>query len=258
MELRITSRENEKIKQLCKLRDSAAFRQAQQCFLAEGVRLCRDIAAVRKPREVYVTEKALAQHPELAALPGPRILVSDGVAGKISDTKNPQGVFCVFDCVLDSLESTAPAGRWLVLEHVQDPANIGALMRSAAAFGFDGVVLCADCADPYSPKAVRASMATVARLKLLQAETVQQVAAWLKEARVPLVAAALYHSVPLDEADGLRGSNVALLIGNEGNGLSDAAVNAADVAVRIPMAPGVESLNAAVAGSVLLWHFRGV
>ena len=69
---------------------------------------------------------------------------------------------------------------------------------------------------------------------------------------------ALYHSVPLDEADGLRGSNVALLIGNEGNGLSDAAVNAADVAVRIPMAPGVESLNAAVAGSVLLWHFRGV
>ena len=68
----------------------------------------------------------------------------------------------------------------------------------------------------------------------------------------------MYKRQPLDEADGLRGGKIALLIGNEGNGLSDEAVGAADLAVRIPMAQGVESLNAAVAGGVLLWHFRGV
>lgn len=258
MELRITSRENEKVKQLCKLRESASFRQAQNCFLAEGVRLCRDIAAVWPPLEVYHTDKVLEQHPELQDLPGRHVMISQSVADKISDTKNPQGIFCVFERALKSLDQAVSADRWLVLEHVQNPANIGALLRSAAAFGFEGAIFCADCADPYSPKAVRASMSAVARLKLLRADTVAETAAWLKTVEVPLVAAALRHSVPLDEADGLRGGKIALLIGNEGNGLSDEAVEAADLAVRIPMAQGVESLNAAVAGGVLLWHFRGV
>ena len=258
MEFCITSRENERVKWLCKLRDSASFRQSEGRFLAEGLRLCRDIAAVRAPLEMYCTDKALAQHPELSALSSRCTRISDGVANKISDTKKTQGVFCVFDRVLDPLETTAPDGRWLVLEHVQDPANIGALVRSAAAFGFDGAVFCADCADPYSPKAVRASMGMVARMKIVQVDTVARAASWLKKGKVPLVAAALRRSVPLDQADGLRGQDVALLVGNEGNGLSQEAMDAADIVVRIPMAPGVESLNAAVAGGVLLWHFRGV
>ncbi|WP_367926103.1 TrmH family RNA methyltransferase [uncultured Ruthenibacterium sp.] len=258
MDLHITSRENERVKWLCRLRDSASFRQREQCYLAEGLRLCRDIAHVQQPVELYYTEKAMMQHPELVEMGGRHICISDGVADKISDTKNPQGIFGVFGQNIQTLDRLCSSGRWLILEHLQDPANIGALLRSAAAFGFDGVVFCADCADPYSPKAVRASMGMLTRLKLAKADTVAQTSRWLKKEHVPLVAAALYHSVPLDQAESWRGQNVALLIGNEGNGLSEGAVKVADIAVRIPMANGVESLNAAVAGSVLLWHFRGV
>ena len=205
----IASRDNERVKRACKLRDSGARRAAEGRFLAEGLRLCTDLAQRLPPEEVYCTQKLLDAHPELAALGGRHFLVSDAVAAKLSDTKAPQGLFCVFPRRTKTLEAVRGGGRYVCLEHIQDPANVGALLRSAAAFGFAGAVLCGN-------------------------------------------------SVPLERVDTQRLPGAALLIGNEGNGLLPGTVAAADKAVRIPMAAGVESLNAAVAGGVLLWHFREV
>lgn len=149
----IASRDNERVKRACKLRDSGARRAAEGRFLAEGLRLCTDLAQRLPPEEVYCTQKLLDAHPELAALGGRHFLVSDAVAAKLSDTKAPQGLFCVFPRRSKSAGGGAPrAGRYVCLEHIQDPANVGALLRSAAAFGFAGAVLCGNCARPILPQ----------------------------------------------------------------------------------------------------------
>lgn len=185
--------------------------------------------------------------------------MSDAVAAKLSDTKAPQGLFCVFPRRTKTLEAVRGGGRYVCLEHIQDPANVGALLRSAAAFGFAGAVLCGNCADPFSPKAARASMGTLAKVDIIFADETGQALAAFKACGIPSFAAALQNSGPAGSAwtrsacPGRRFSS-----GNEGNGLLPGTVAAADKAVRIPMAAGVESLNAAVAGGVLLWHFREV
>ena len=148
---RLQSRTAEKVKALCRLRDSAKERAETGCFLAEGLRLCRDIAQYLPARELYATEKMLSEHPELTSLAAQTFEISDAVAEKLSDTKTTQGVFALFERPAP-LETLRPGGRYLALEHVQDPANLGALLRSASAFGFEGVLLCSHCADWFSPK----------------------------------------------------------------------------------------------------------
>ena len=251
----LASRDNRAVKEACRLRDSAAARKEQGLFFAEGLRLCADLAQTCPLRALYVTEAALAAHPQLAALDAQPVLVSGPVAQKLSDTRAPQGVFALLG--LPPASGPLAAGeRVLVLEQVQDPANVGALLRSAAAFGFGRVLLCAGCADPFSPKALRASMGAVGRLGLEWRRDTAGAVAELRALGIPVWAAALAGSVPLDEAAPAPGKGVAVVIGNEGNGLCAETVAAADGAVRIPMGGGVESLNAAVAGGVLLWHFR--
>lgn len=258
MQETIQSRDNERVKHACALRDNAARRRAEGLFFAEGLRLCTDLAQTLGPVEVYYTQRLLDAHPEAAQLPGRHFLVSESVADKLSDTRSPQGLFCVFPCSTQTLSNLHRGGRYLCLEHVQDPANIGALLRSAAAFGFDGAVLCAGCADPFAPKAARASMGALARVALVFADETKQAIDAFHQYGITVIAAALENSVLLETAGTVFPGGVAVLIGNEGNGLLPQTVAAADMAVRIPMANSVESLNAAVAGSVLLWHFRGV
>lgn len=254
----IQSRENDRVKFACALRDSAARRRAEGLFFAEGQRLCADLAENLAPAEVYYTRRFLEAHPEAAALGGRHAVVSDAVAQKLSDTRAPQGLFCVFPRRTDTLARLRPGGRYLCLEHVQDPANVGALLRSAAAFGFAGAVLCGACADPFAPKAARASMGALARLALMEAGETKQALDAFHTCGITSLAAALRDSVPLDAVRRELPGGVAILIGNEGNGLAPETAAAADRTVRIPMENGVESLNAAVAGSVLLWHFREV
>ena len=146
----------------------------------------------------------------------------------------------------------------LALEGVQDPGNVGTLLRSAAAFGFDGVLLSKGCAAPFAPKTLRASMGAAGRLPVAPVQDLPQALQQLCARGVVCLAAALYHSRTLDEAPQSYPDGLCAVIGSEGQGLTDAAVQACDMAVRIPMTDLVESLNAGVAGSVLLWHFRGV
>ena len=112
----IASRDNERVKRACKLRDSGARRAAEGRFLAEGLRLCTDLAQRLPPEEVYCTQKLLDAHPELAALGGRHFLVSDAVAAKLSDTKAPQGLFCVFPRRTKTLE--AVRGVWASAQEV--------------------------------------------------------------------------------------------------------------------------------------------
>lgn len=184
--------------------------------------------------------------------------VAPHVAEKLAGTKSSQGVFVLFETPQTDPALLDSARRILALEGVQDPGNVGTLLRSAAAFGFDAVVLGPGCAAPFSPKTLRSSMGAAGRLPVVHTENLPGTLHRLRERGVTCLAAALYHSRPLDEEGRDFPAGVCVVIGSEGQGLTDETVQACDAAVRIPMTDRVESLNAGVAGSVLLWHFRGV
>ena len=254
----ITSRDNAKIKYACAVRDSEKQRAADGVFFAEGPKLIQELCKSCTPMAVYATGAALAKTPALAALQSVTTLVAPHVAEKLAGTKSSQGVFALLQTPAPPTHLLHSARRLLALEGVQDPGNVGTLLRSAAAFGFDGVLLGPGCAAPFAPKTLRASMGAAGRLPVLVVSDLPAALTALRGRGVTCLAAALYHSRPMDEVGTDFPGGVCLVIGSEGQGLTAAAVAACDAAVRIPMTELVESLNAGVAGSVLLWQFRGV
>ena len=255
----ITSRENPRIKRACALRDSEKQRAAAGLFFAEGPKLCLELARGCRAAELYATAPALAHTPALAALGSAVVEITQPVAEKLAGTRSTQGVFALFETpATDPAPLLATARRILALEAVQDPGNVGTLLRSAAAFGFDAVLLGPGCAAPFSPKVLRASMGAAGRLPLGVCADLPAALGALRGRGVACLAAALYKARPLDAVGTQFPGGVCVVIGSEGQGLSDAAIAACSAAVRIPMTDRVESLNAGVAGSILLWHFRGV
>ena len=250
----ITSRDNAKIKYACAVRDSEKQRAADGLFFAEGPKLCLELAKSCTPRTVYATAAALAKTPELATLAPAEI--APHVAEKLSGTKSNQGVFALFETPTPPADTLDTARRILMLEGVQDPGNVGTLLRSAAAFGFDGVILSEGCASVYAPKTLRASMGAAVRIPVIETGAMPQAIALLREKGITCLAAALYQSQPLSAAKAGYPGGVCVVIGSEGQGLTDETIAACNSTVRIPMTDRVESLNAGIAGSILLWHFR--
>ena len=248
---KITSRENAKIKYACRLSSSAAFRRSEGRFLAEGRKLCPELCRGAQLETLFYTENAMAKCPELADLPGEHYLVEDHVADKLADVGTHQGVFGVFRTPVHTLDEVRTGGRYLALERVQDPGNVGAVLRTADAFGCDGVVLLAGCADPFSVKTLRSSMGAVFRVPVwcTDAETLHL---RLHEAGLPLYGAALRDDT--EDARALDLRRCAIAIGSEGRGLTEQVLALCDRTVRIPMEAHCESLNAAMAAAVLLWE----
>lgn len=174
--------------------------------------------------------------------------IEDDTLAELADTENPQGVLVV--CTEpDAPEGTIrKGGRYLVLDAVQDPGNVGTLVRAAAAFALDGVVALDGCADPWSAKAVRASAGLSFALPVLTCDA-GALMTRLAEVEVPLlVADATGEDVVLRNTGGF-----ALVVANEGRGPRPSLTEGAASRVRIPMRGAAESLNAAMAGSILLY-----
>ena len=250
----ITSRENAKIKYACAVRDSEKQRAADGLFFAEGPKLCLELAKSCTPCAMYATAAALAKTPELAQFDPAEI--APHVAEKLSGTKSNQGVFALFETPVPPADTLDTARRILMLEGVQDPGNVGTLLRSAAAFGFDGVLLSDGCASVFAPKTLRASMGAAVRVPVMEVGAMPAAIAALRAKNITCLAAALYQSQPLSAARPGYPGGVCVVIGSEGQGLMEETIAACSGTVRIPMTDRVESLNAGIAGSILLWHFR--
>ncbi len=253
----ITSRENSTVKYACKLSANAAFRQSEQSFLAEGLKLCLDLEKNLICHSIFYTQKAIDKTPALAQVDAVHYLIEEHVAEKMADARTHQGVFAIFAMQALTADQIKRGGRYLALEGVQDPGNVGTLLRSAAAFGFDAVFLSKGCASLFAPKTLRASMGALAHIAVFENIELPEMLTQLASHQVTTLAAALYDSVPLSEISQEQPDGVCVVIGSEGQGLTDATIAACSRAVRIPMSDAVESLNAGIAGSVLLWHFRG-
>lgn len=246
---RITSRTNPLMTHLRKLSSSGAYRREQGEFLCDSPKLLREALLWKAELRTVV----LTPDTELPTLPAHvRVVeVPEDVMASVSPMKTPQGV--LFTCRLpESALPTKLEGRcYMVLDGVQDPGNVGTIWRTADAFGCDGLILLSGCADPYSPKTVRASMGAVFRSSVWTAQA-REMKAVLERSGIPLYGAALRDDT-LDARE-VDYSRSALAIGSEGRGLSEEMLLLCDKTIRIPMAERCESLNAAIAATVLLWE----
>lgn len=245
----ITSRSNPLVLRLKKLNSKRSARREECVFCGEGPKLLAEALKWGAELETVVCEPGV----QLPELPEKTRVVEmpDSLLSAVADTETPQGVVFIVKQKVMRLPETLTGGRYLVLDGIQDPGNLGTIWRTADAFGVDGLILCNNCVDPWSPKTVRATMGAVFRLPVFEA-TLEETARKLDEAGIPLYATALredtvdVREVPL--------SNAAVIIGSEGRGVSDHALELCKKTVKIPMRDRCESLNAAVAASVVLWE----
>lgn len=247
------------MKYAVKLREKDSFRKSEGLFFIEGARLCADAALSSvKIKELYVTESATLKYSEYVRLAENvaerSFLVSEEVAEKLSDTKNPQGVFCICK-MLDKNTNIGKIkynGKYIALENVSNPSNFGAVVRTAEAVGLDGVIVSGGC-DIYNPKSQRAAMGSLFRLNIVEVDDLPDFLKSLAENGM-----SVYAGVPDSDAEKITEvdmkNGVVTIIGNEGNGISDATKQASTKLVTIPMQGRAESLNAAAAASIMIWE----
>ncbi len=251
----VTSKDNKQLKHCTKLVSSKKARREEGLFVAEGQRLCED--AVRSglcPVQTFILEDMVEKCSSIIEASQQVFLITEELSAKISDTQTPQGVFCIFEA-LDNGDSvdTMKWQRVLLLSSLQDPGNLGTIIRSAEAFGIDGLILSADCPDLTAPKVIRSTMGGVFRMPIKVVDNMEAEISRLREDGFAVYATALSDK-SLDITGLDLSGKVAAVIGNEGNGLTQQVIDACTAPVIIPMAGKAESLNAAIAASIVIWE----
>ncbi|WP_338441885.1 RNA methyltransferase [Synechococcus elongatus IITB4] len=252
----LTSRQNPLAKQIRQLHQAKGRRQ-QQAFLLEGTHLLQEAIATNWPLlQVCATPEWQDQHPQLwqqATQAAPGQTVSDDLLAYLCTTVSPDGVVAI--AARQPLrQPDSRASLLIAVETLQDPGNLGTIIRTAAAAGAEGLWLSADCVDPDHPKVLRASAGQWFRLPMAIAPDLGQTLRSLQQQGHQIVATLPRTETTLWQAN-FRQPTV-LLLGNEGAGLSANLAAIADTAVTIPQAVGVESLNVAIAAALLLYEAR--
>ena len=245
---RITSRQNSFLKQIGKWNSSRAQRRADGVFTGEGPKLLEEAVKAGVEVTAVVVEEGYA-----GILPPAQrqIAVPGDLLQSLCDTKTPQGV--LFVCKMPDLTppEKLPQGKYLVLDGLQDPGNVGTIWRTADALGADGLILVHNCADPFSPKTVRSTMGACFRLPVYEMAA-EELSGLLRTSEIPLYATALREDT-VDVRD-VKLNNCAVVIGSEGRGISDTMLQKSERTIKIPMRERCESLNAASAATIVLWE----
>ena len=237
----ISSTQNTLIKEIRSLKDKK-FRDKLGVFVLEGIKPVKEAIDLRLSiREIVCTESTCSDFLNC----GYKVeVVSDQVFKSISEEVTPQGVLAIVYKLPCTIQKAT--GNALLLDGVSDPANVGAIIRTAAASGFNDIYLTPTCADAYSQKAVRCSMSGIFRVKVMRGD-IEEI---LRAIDLPLVVADM-NGQNVFNMD--KKGNVCLIIGNEANGVSDYLKQKSNLTVKIPMQNGVESLNAAVSAGILMY-----
>lgn len=244
---RITSRKNPFLQQVKKLLSSKKERQNMGLFVADGTKLLQEAVRWYDGLDtVILSDGVEAEVPDQVRL----IRVPEDVMASISPMEAPQGA--LFLCRLPEKTEFLPKPGMLLLDGIQDPGNIGTILRTADALEIP-VVLLEGCADPYSHKVVRSSMGAVFRTPVLQTAW-QEAQTACKAAGIPIAVTALS-----DRAEDIRKADLgtmAVVIGSEGRGVRQEILEGADGELIIPMNPRCESLNAAIAAAIAMWQMK--
>ena len=254
----LISIQNPLIQQMRKLQQKKARLQSN-LFLCEGIRnLETAFSAKAKIHSLFVTAEALekeriADFCRMTTDTGVSVYqVSQRIIEALSQTETSQGIVAAIEPAKHDLQELLSTMRILLLDRLQDPGNAGTALRSAAAFGFDAVVFLPGSVDPWGDKVIRASAGSLFQVLVFEAESEAAVVLRLKELHLPLAATALTDAEELADQPWLK-QPLALVVGNEGQGISDSLLQAADYRLTIPMLGPTESLNVAVATGILLF-----
>lgn len=257
---KITSKTNDKIKYAVRLGESASLRKETREFFLEGARLCFDAAQTGiEIKQAFFTSKALWKYEDYVSLiiekSAACFEISAEISQKLSGTENSQGVFCI--CSAKSQTETADfdfSGKYIALENLQDPSNLGAICRSAEAIGLDGLIVSGGC-DVYNPKALRAAMGSSLRMNVISVEKLDEFVSFANEKGMLTLA-----SVPRSTAEDIRtvsmNGGIICCVGNEGSGLSQQVIEKCKKQVVIPMNGRAESFNASAAAAILAWELK--
>lgn len=259
MDTILSSRDNPLIRQVRELLGSARARRENRLFAIEGARLCADAARSGAAVTAFLYTRRAAETyrsywEPVAAAAQRRFEIPEALMKYAADTATPQGMLCVC-AMLDNrpgLDTIEPHARYLALEDIQDPANLGTVIRTAEALGLSALLLSDGCCDPYNPKVLRGSMGGVFRLPLLPAGDLAHTAEILGCRGVRCFACVPQGGEDLRRA-GLSAGAVCL-IGNEGRGLRPETAAACTGRLTIPMGGRAESLNAAMAAGIVMWE----
>ncbi|MCR5671635.1 MAG: RNA methyltransferase [Butyrivibrio sp.] len=260
----ITSTGNDRVRRVVSYVEKSKARREDHVFVIEGMKMLRE-APVLQVSEVFVTERFLRdaseEDKEILWRYGAET-VSEEVMNKMADTKTPQGVLAVIrqydytmEEVLEGYNAESGEGAdplILVLENIQDPGNLGTMLRSGEGAGVTGVIMSKGSADIYNPKVIRSTMGSIFRVPFIYVESAAETVKDLAKKGIHTYAAHLKGKKNYDEFDYSKAT--AFLIGNEGNGLTKETADAAETYVLIPMKGEVESMNAATSSAILTFE----
>ena len=256
---KISSLSNAACKKISSLRQRK-YRRETNSFVLEGLHSIQDAVNAGWKPVLFVSAESFHRAPgaesllnQLAGMNTEWYETTDSVMGKLSETETPQGILAVFKqqpLKLHDLLERQPAFI-LVLDRIQDPGNLGTLIRSAEAAGVEAVLVTHGSTDPYNSKTLRASTGAVLHIPVIELSEDESSCHILKESGIQLVGAALENSVSYNRQ--YYQAPLALIIGNESKGISEYILKQADLLISIPMKGNLQSLNAAIAGSILMF-----
>lgn len=254
----ISSETNGQMKDLVKLQKQARFRRKNKEFVVEGSKMLLEAAKHGKLKRFYLSEtlEATGVSKELQELMKdyPYEIVTDSVFDKVSDTVTPQGMMGVVEMPQYSLQEIfeAKEKKYILLDDLRDPGNLGTIMRTAEGAGMSAVIMSKESVDLFNPKVVRSTMGAIFRMPFCYVEDLSETIATIQNKGICVYATAMEGSVNYTEPD--YGQGAGFVIGNEANGVSQAVFKAAKGRIFIPMKGELESLNAAVSGAIVMYE----
>ena len=259
----ITSANNQQMKQVAALLKKAKERREKKSFVVEGPKMVQE-APANWLKAVYVSEFFMekAENKELlkqlevrcGSVQAPFEVVADSVFKSVSDTQTPQGIMAIVQMPEYEMSQLLQGEKThlLILESIQDPGNLGTMVRTGEGAGITGVIMNKTTVDLFNPKTIRSTMGSIYRVPFMVTDNLADTMDVLKQQGVSLYAAHLKGQHMYDEEDYTKACG--FLIGNEGNGLSDEIADLADTYIKIPMEGQVESLNAAISATLLMYE----
>lgn len=254
----IMSSSNKLIKEIKSLHNKKD-RWNKKCFFIEGTR------SIEQCMKSKIDIKYIVYSEELLGSDGFKLIeqienygyelyeISKSIFKEISDTDNPQGILAVVEFMENTIESALKEENFFILlDRVQDPGNMGTIIRTADAFGANGVIVTNGCVDVYNPKTVRSTMGSIFQIPIIHMRNIDDAIETLKNKNINIISTSLNTDKYSYDIDFIKDS--ALVIGNEANGVSEQIIENSDELVKIPMSGSAESLNAGVASAVLMYE----
>jgi len=248
-EMIIESNQNPKLKYWFKLQQKK-YRQQLQAFIVEGEHLVIEALASNAVKEILVRENAHGQLDKNIFAHQAVFVIKESLFNKLAMTETPQPVMAICELRSQGIENN---NRLLLLDQIQDPGNLGTLIRSAVAFKFDGIVLGKGCVDLYNEKVIRSTQGAFFKIGIKQCSLLPYLHV-LQSEGVKVIGTNLHNAMPLEKIPAYE--KMAFILGNEGSGVNKELLESTDSNLFIEMSENVESLNVSIAGSIIMHHFR--